>query len=262
MLYALTRAVSPSLGRCELSFVERTAIDVELAEAQHAAYTKALESLGCRLIQLPAQPDLPDSVFVEDVAVVLDEIAVMTRPGAESRRPEGASVAEVLARFRPLRTIEEPGTIDGGDLLRVGRNLYLGRSGRSNAAAAEQLRELAGDYGYSVYTLPISGCLHLKSAVTRLDEETLLVQPRWIDPALLTGYRWIEVDPNEEHAANILAVGNGFVYPSCFPRTAEKLDQAGFSPTLVDVSELQKAEGAVTCCSLIFEAEESQPTLR
>lgn len=249
---AITRDVSSSLGRCELSFLSRAEIDVTLAAAQHRAYRQALQSLGCRVLELPAQDALPDAVFVEDMAVVLDEVAVMTRPGAESRRAEGASVAEALARHRPLRTIDAPGTLDGGDVLRVGRRLYVGQSARSNAAGAAQLHERISKFGYEVQPVPIRGCLHLKSAVTQVAEDTLLVQPAWVDPAAFAGFRLIEVDPEEAHAANALWVGGGVVYPACFPRTQRRLEAAGISVTSVDVSELQKAEGAVTCCSLVL----------
>ena len=252
MWIAITRDVSPSLGACELSYVPRHPIDIDQAMAQHAAYRAALAALGCRVVALPAQPDLPDAVFVEDVALVLDEVAILTRPGAESRRAEGASVAEVLAGYRPLRAIEAPGTLDGGDVLRVGRTLYVGQSARSNAAAIAQLRELLSPHGYEVMGVPIHGCLHLKSAVTQVADDTLLVQPAWVDPAAFAAFRLIAVDPGEEHAANGLRVGAGVIHPACFPRTRQRLEAAGIDVCAVDLSELQKAEGATTCCSLLF----------
>ena len=259
MWIAITRDVSPNLADCELSYVPRAGIDIERAIVQHHAYRHALETLGCRVIALPAEAELPDSVFVEDVAIVLDEVAVMTRPGAESRRSEGASVAELLARHRLLRTIAAPGTLDGGDVLRIGRTLYVGLSQRSSSHGIEQLRDLLAGYGYAVRALPIAGCLHLKSAVTQVGNDTLLLQPEWIDPGAFAeigsaGLRIIEVDPDEPHAANALRVGNGVLYPSCFPRTQQRLAHVGIRVSTVDVSELQKAEGAVTCCSLIFRA--------
>jgi dimethylargininase len=251
-LIAITRDVSSSLGGCELSYLSRSAIDVTLAAAQHHAYRQALQSLGCRVLALPAEDAMPDAVFVEDVAVVLDEVAILTRPGAESRRAEGASVANVLARHRPLRALDAPGTLDGGDVLCVGRTLYAGQSARSNAEGVAQLRERVSGFGYKVQPVPIRGCLHLKSAVTQVADGTLLVQPAWVDPAAFPGLRLIEVDPGEEHAANALWAGGGVLYPSCFPRTQRRLEEAGIAVTPVDVSELQKAEGAVTCCSLVL----------
>ena len=252
---ALTREVGPDMQACELSFVGRSEIDVGLAQRQHARYRDALSALGCTVLSLPAEADLPDAVFVEDTALVLDELAVMTRPGAASRRAEVGSIAAALSRYRPLASITEPGTLEGGDILRHGRLIYVGLSARSNPEGIAQLTGLVAPHGYRVRALPMSGCLHLKSAVTLVDEETVLVQPEWIDPQEFSGYRVIHVDPREAHAANALRVGTGLVYPSCFPYTLDRLREAGIAVSTVDVSELQKAEGAVTCCSLLFEAD-------
>jgi dimethylargininase len=252
---ALTREVSPDMGACELSFVGRSEIDVALARIQHHQYQQALAGLGCRLLSLPAQANLPDAVFVEDTALVLDEIAIMTRPGVASRRAEVPSVEAVLAQYRPTAQINGSGTLEGGDILRNGRQIYVGLSARSNPEGIRQLTEIVARHGYSVQALPIRGCLHLKSAVTLIEDGTVLVQPEWIDPKLFAGnYRIIEVDSSEEHAANAVRAGRGLVYPSCFPRTLERMQKAGIEVTTVDVSELQKAEGAVTCCSLLFNA--------
>ncbi|MEO8742131.1 MAG: arginine deiminase-related protein [Lysobacteraceae bacterium] len=249
---AITRDVSASLADCQLSFVDRETINVERAVAQHHAYRQALESLGCRVIVLPAQDAMPDAVFVEDVALVFDEVAVMTRPGAESRRGEGASVAEALGKLRALRTIAAPATIDGGDVLRVGRKIYVGQSARSNADGINQLRALIAEFGYTVQGVPTRACLHLKSAVTQIADATLLIQHEWVDREVFAEYRLIEVDPDEPHAANALRIGDGVLYPASFPRTRQRMIDAGIAVTSVDLSELQKAEGATTCCSLVF----------
>jgi dimethylargininase len=252
-LIAVTRDVSRSLAACELSFVSRSVIDIDLATTQHHAYQEALQSLGCHVLALPALEAMPDAVFVEDVALVLDEVAVMTRPGAESRRAEGASIATVLADFRPLLRIEAPGTLDGGDVLRIGRAIFVGQSARSNAAGIAQLRELLAPHGYTVQAVATRDCLHLKSAVTQVAPDALLIQPAWVDAVIFASYRLIEVDPGEEHAANALRIGeDAVIHPDCFPRTQQRLRDAGIAVTGVDVSELQKAEGAVTCCSLVF----------
>lgn len=255
MWNAITRDVSPALDGCELSFVHREPIDVARAQKQHAEYQRVLASLGCRLLPLPAEPAWPDSVFVEDVAIVLDEVAVMTRPGALSRRAEVASVANALQQHRSLLMIEAPGTLDGGDVLRIGRTLYVGQSDRSNAAGITQLRELLAGYGYRVDGVITHGCLHLKSAVTALTDDCVLLQPDWVDRKYFAGFRVIEVDPAEAHAANVLRIGDALIMPSSFPRTRQRLIDAGFQVTAVDVSELQKAEGAVTCCSLVFRSD-------
>jgi dimethylargininase len=253
MRIAITRDVSPSIAQCELTHVERSPIDLERAQAQHRAYQRTLAALGCRVLSLEAEPEMPDAVFVEDVAVVLDEMAIMTRPGAASRRDEGQAVAQLLQRYRPLHGIHAPGTLDGGDVLRVGRNLFVGESSRSSASGIQQLGRIAGEAGYQVRGVPIRDCLHLKSAVTAPREDTLLVQPRWVDPGAFEGLRIIEVDPDEEHAANVLRIGDTLVMPDSFPRTRRRLEDAGFAVVAVDVSELQKAEGATTCCSVVFE---------
>ncbi len=255
MLNAVTRAVSPSLGRCELSHIERASIDVALARTQHQGYLRALESVGCHVLTLPAEPELPDSVFVEDTAIVLDELAVLTRPGAPSRRSEVAAVADLLRQHRPLETIEVPATLDGGDVLRIGRTLYVGQSARSNPEGIEQLREVLAAYGYVVEGVATRDCLHLKSAITALSDDSVLLQPAWVDRERFAGFRIIEIDPVEAHAANVLRIGEALIMPAGFPRTLQRLLDAGFQVIAVDMSELQKAEGAVTCCSLVFRSD-------
>lgn len=254
MPIAITREVSASMADCQLSFVERQPIDLALARRQHAAYQQALREAGCEVIALPAADALPDAVFVEDVALVFDEVALMTRPGAPSRRAEGESVATALSPWRPLLPLQAPATLDGGDVLRLGRSVYVGASARSNDAAIDALRSALSPWGYRVIQVPMRECLHLKSAVTALDDHCLLINPDWVDPAHFGACQILEVDAAEAHAANILRIGSHWIYPACFPRTSARLRAAGYAPREVDVSELQKAEGAVTCCSLVFEA--------
>ena len=252
MWTAITREVSPALADCQLSFVARDAIDVDRAREQHAAYRAALEALCCEVLELPADQAYPDCVFVEDVALAFDEVAIATRPGAESRRDEGDAVLEVLGGIRPVLRIEAPGTLDGGDVLRIGKRVFVGASARSNESGHAQLRELLAPHGYTVESVAIRDCLHLKSAVTQVGENAVLINPAWVDVAPFAGYACIEVDPAEQHAANALRVGDALVYPDCFPRTLARLCEAGIAVTIVDVSELQKAEGAVTCCSILL----------
>jgi len=254
MQIAITRAVSPSIVRCELTHLARQPIDVELAEAQHAEYETALAELGCAVRQLPVQPHLPDSVFVEDMALVFDEVAVILRSGASSRRPEAASVAEALAAYRELRTMQAPATMDGGDVLRIDRDVYIGVSGRSTLDGIRQVESLLAPFGYRVHPVEMTGCLHLKSAVTQVGERLLLVNPAWVDGGVFKGMEWIEVAPEEPHAANALLLGAAVIYPAAHRVTRQRLEQRGVHLRLVDVSELMKAEGAVTCCSLVFRA--------
>jgi dimethylargininase len=256
MWVAITREISPSFGNCELTHLERQAIDVDLARGQHHHYEECLAVLGCRVQRLPAEPDLPDSVFVEDAAVVLDELAIITRPGADSRKPETDSIAKALKPYRKLYPIQAPGTLDGGDVLCIGKNISVGLSSRSNRSGIDQLRSFVESQGYTVRGVPIRGCLHLKSAVTQVAQDTLLLNPLWVDLRNFDDMKIIEVDPGEPYAANAVWMGDKVVYPTSFPRTRRRLEQGGISVVTVDVSEIAKAEGAVTCCSLIFTAEE------
>lgn len=254
MRFAITREVSHAIGRCELTHAIRQPIDVDRARRQHAVYESLLERLGCTLVRLPEEPDLPDSVFVEDVAVILKELAVLTRPGAPSRRPEVASVARALEPLLPLASLKEPATLDGGDVLLSGRTLFVGLSSRTNSEGVDQLRALASPLGYAVEGVEVRGCLHLKTAVTEVAKGLLLVNPEWVDPAAFPGHRFVEVDPAEPFAANALRVGDDLLCSHAYPATRRRLEAAGLSFHSVDLSELAKAEGALTCCSLIVEA--------
>jgi dimethylargininase len=253
-MHAITRDLSPAISRCELTHLARDPIDYPRAVAQHEAYVALLMSLGLGVTRLPGEPDLPDAVFVEDTAIVLDEIAVMTHPGAVSRRPELASVADALRSWRRLAQIDAPGTLDGGDVLHVGRTLYVGLSSRSNAEGASQLRALIEPHGYRVETAAISGCLHLKSAVTAVRDDLLLLNPAWCDRTAFGGIASIDVEPTEPHAANVLRLDDGVIIDAAYPLTAARLRARGVTVHTIDLSELAKAEGAVTCCSLVFRA--------
>lgn len=253
-LVAIVRPPSDALARCELTHLAREPIDVGRAREQHAGYTALLRELGAAVLVLPAQPDLPDAVFVEDVAVVLDELAVMTRPGAPSREPEVAAVAAALAGFRALAWLAPPATLDGGDVLRVDRTLYVGRSSRTNAAGIEQLAGHLAPFGYTVRAAPIGPALHLKSACTYLGRGVLLANPAWIDPTPFAGLDILPVDPAEPRAANTLRVGETVVMADGFPQTRARIEERGFTVRVVPLSELQKAEAGGSCMSLVFQA--------
>ncbi|MBN2385765.1 MAG: hypothetical protein JXB85_02010 [Anaerolineales bacterium] len=255
MLIAITRKVSRSIVNCELTHLERTPIDLENARRQHANYEQALADLGVRVMALSEEPDLPDSVFVEDTAIVLDECAILTRPGADSRKPEVESIGRALGPYRTLHRISAPGTLDGGDVLTVGKTIFVGLTGRSNQAAIDQMQAFLAPHGYQVRGVPVRGCLHLKSAVTQVAENTLLINPAWGNRTDFPGLQFIEVDPSEPGGANVLLVGGTAVYQPAYPRTLARLEAAGIQPVLVDASELAKAEGALTCCSLIFQVD-------
>ncbi len=253
MVVAITRDVSPRFNECEITHIERTPIDLDIARAQHREYVNVLKKLGCNVIELPAEADLPDSVFVEDTAFILSEVAVITRPGADSRKPETESIIRALSSYIKLIQVREPATIDGGDVLVLGKNIYVGLSSRSNAEAVKQLNDLLCDYGYKVTGIEMHDCLHLKSAVTRLDGTTLLINRSWVDTHDFENIDWIEVDPSEAFAANCLPIGESIIFPTTFPKTIAELEERGYKIVTVDVSELAKAEGAVTCCSLIIQ---------
>jgi len=253
MLIALTREVSPSIEQCELTHLARSPIDYDNAVEQHNQYVECLVDLGCRVQVLPPEPDHPDAVFIEDTAIVLDDLAVVTRPGAESRRGETLSVARALMDLREVFIIDEPGTLDGGDVLTIGNTLYVGLSERTNHNGVEQLQRDVSDHGYTVIPVEFGDCLHLKSAVTAVTGDTILINPDWVPPGAFPGMQVIEIDPAEPAGANALLLGEKVIYPAEHPRTRERLEAKGIHVVSVPASELAKAEGGVTCCSLIFE---------
>jgi len=254
MLTAITRKVSLALAKCELSYIERKPIDLEKARAQHHDYEALLSKLGARVISLPEESELPDSMFVEDPAVVLDEVAVICTMGTESRRKEAPTVAAALEKFRKLAYVKLPGTLEGGDVLRVGRKVFVGITARSNPEGIRQFAAISNHYGYEVTAIRVSGCLHLKSAVTSLGGDTLLANRAWFDWSRLKGFEWVDVDPSEPHAGNALAVGDSVILPASFPKTRGILESRGFTIVPLDISELQKAEAGLTCSSVLFEA--------
>ena len=251
-LRAITRQPSPAISRCELTHLAREPIDYARAVAQHDAYVEALAALGLEISHLPPEPDLPDAVFVEDTAIVVDELAVITRPGAPSRRAEITSVEAALQQWRPIARITAPGTLDGGDVLQIGRTLYVGLSSRSNAEGARQLGQHLAPYGYRVEPVSVADCLHLKSAVSVIGDASLLLNPAWCDRRMFGELTCVEVDPAEPFAANVLRVNEAIIMAAAHPSTAARLHAMGLEVQLVDVSELAKAEGGVTCCSLIL----------
>jgi dimethylargininase len=251
MLTAITRAVSPAMNRCELTLLERQEIDLDRAIEQHCRYRVCLADLGVQVIALPAEPDLPDSVFVEDPAVVVDEIAVMARMGAASRRGESESLGTALARFRPLHWMDAPATLEGGDVIRAGRTLFVGASLRTNTEGIAELAAAVGPNGYEVRAVEIRDCLHLKSGCCYLGRGTMLANRAWVDAGAFPEYRILDVA--EEWAADVLAIGDAVLMPAGFPKTRGLLEREGFTVRTVDVSELQKAEAGVTCMSVVFE---------
>jgi dimethylargininase len=253
MLTAITRAVSSCLANCELTWMPRQEIDIALARAQHRAYELCLAELGACVISLPELPGMPDAVFVEDPALVLDEVAVITTMGCESRRGERESLAEALAPFRPLIRMHEPAKLEGGDVMRIGRDLFVGLSGRTDEAGVARLAAELEPFGYRVIPLELRDCLHLKSACCHIGDNCILINRAWVDTEPLRRFRLIDVAPDEPRGANALLVVDTVLLPSAYPATAELLRRACFEVRTLDLSELLKAESGVTCSSLLFE---------
>lgn len=252
MLTAITRAVGPEIERCALSFIVRDPIDPLLAAAQHDGYVSLLQRLGVRVVSLPPLPGAPDAPFVEDTAVVLPEVAVMTVPALPSRQVEVRSVAVALARYRPLEWLTGAVRLEGGDVLRVDRSIYVGRSRRTNGEGAAQLEAAVTRHGYTVVPVEVDRCLHLKTACTHVGRGSILANPAWVDISPFSGFDVIEADPAEPFGGNALLVGEMVIMPASAPRTAASLRDRGFTVMSVDISELEKAEAGLTCCSLLF----------
>ena len=250
-IVALVREVSPRLADCVLTHLGRSAIDIDAAVRQHGAYCDRLADLGARIERIEPLPVAPDGVFVEDTAVVLDEVAVITRPGADSRLCETASVARALARYRALVPLADPARLDGGDVLAVGRILYVGRSGRTNAAGIAALSQAVAPFDYDVCPVAVDGCLHLKTACTFVPPCYLVANPQWVDPSQLQGLELVPVADDEPFAANTLTLGGVTLVGLGYPRTADRLAALGVVTHAIDVSELAKAEGALTCSSVL-----------
>jgi dimethylargininase len=252
---AFTRVVSSAFASCELTHLARKPIDHARAQAQHQAYEDALARAGFTVQRLPELPAHADGVFVEDTAVILGSHAVITRPGAPSRRPEADSTAEALAdRFDVHRMTR--GRLDGGDVLTIGRRVYVGQSRRTDCAGIVNLAGIAGRLGYEVVEVPHDKCLHLKTGATfagkdAAGRDVVLLNPDWIDPSAFEDAFILPNHPSEAFGANSLRAGSKLIYPLTYPRTADRLRSLGFAIEEVNIDELEKAEAGLTCMSLI-----------
>lgn len=253
MLIGLTHTVSPAIAGCELTYIDRDPVDYGRAARQHADYCALLARRGLRVETLSESAGCPDSCFVEDTAIVFDEVAIIASMGAPSRRPERGAVRKFLARHRRLASIELPATIDGGDVVKAGRNVFVGLSTRTNALAVAEMRRILGPLGYVVRPVRVGGSLHLTTACSALDAETLLVNPRWVDLEPFEGLRVLAVSEDEPWSANTLRVGDAVCVEAGAPRTLELVRGLGREVEVLDISELRKAEGSLTCLSIIFE---------
>lgn len=251
-LVAITHVPSPNMQDYERTYVDDQAIDLELALEQHDAYRGALEACGCEVTLLGGNRAMADCVFVEDTAIVLDEIAVMMSPGAVSRRGEPAGIEPALRKYRDVARVSLPSTIDGGDVVVSGRDVYVGASPRTNEAGIASLRSILAPFGYSVTAVPVRKCLHLKTALSALPDGRFLVNAEWIDASPLPRPRLVQVPDAEPWAGDVLAVDERIIVSDAFPETMSLLDGLGWTVIPVSVSEFAKAEGGVTCLSLVF----------
>ena len=252
-LIALTHASSPRMNAAVRTFIDVEPIDLGRVERQHVAYRRALEHAGAKVVVLDVNVEHPDAVFIEDAAVVLDEIAVVASMGTPSRCAEVHGIERELRHHRNVvRRIEPPATLEGGDVLRAFRTLYVGLGGRTNEAGADALGRITEPYGYEVRRVCVTGCLHLKTACTALPDGRLLVNSEWLEMQDLAGVPLLHVDDAEPDAANVVLVGDRIIMTAAHPRTVAQVRARGFHVDTVDLSELAKAEGSATCLSLVF----------
>ena len=257
MLSALTRGVSPSIGDCKLTFMERERIDVAAATRQHEAYKQSLTKMSVHVTSLDLLPAAPDAVFIQDTAVVVDEVAVVATMGAACRAQEVESVVQVLSSHRTLKRLSPPATLEGGDVVRIGRTLYVGDSGRTNREGIRQLSDILAPYDYEVRAVGVSGCLHLSTGCSYLGRGLMLLNPVWVDAGPFRQFEILEVPETESWAANTIAAGDTVLMASAFERTRALVEERDFNVIATDISELQKAEGALTCMSIMFDARRS-----
>jgi len=237
---------------CERTFVPHQAIDPALALAQHAAYCRLLADCGAEVVTLDVNASLPDCTFIEDTTIVLDEVAVLGSMGATSRRAEPAAIEPVLCKHREVLRIDLPATLEGGDVLRVGRTLLVGESGRTNAAGVAALATIARRHDYAISRVAVRGCLHFKTACTALPDGRLLVNPAWIGTAALAGFELVPVPEDEPWGANVALVGDKVLLSAAHIQTAQLIEKLRFTLRPIEISEFAKAEGGVTCLSLLI----------
>ncbi len=251
-MLALVHVPSPALDAGQRTYVNRASVDADAAARQHRNYVQSLSAAGAKVVSLDVNADEPDGVFIEDVAIILGEVAVLTTMGTTARQAEPARVRSTLEQHRQVQAIEQPARIEGGDVLRVGRQLIVGLSKRTDDAGLEALSDIAKPLGYSITPVPVKECLHLKTACTALPDGRLLVNPNWIDTDAISAFQHVWIPPEEPWGANTLPLGNTVVLPTAHVETAELIQNLGFPVQQVDISEFAKVEGGVTCLSLII----------
>jgi dimethylargininase len=249
--YAITRKPGKNFAD-GLTTSDLRPSDYQLVLQQHTIYVETLKSIGLNTIELDAQSDYPDAHFVEDTAVVAPEFAIITHPGATSRQGEEESIAVILAPHRTLEYIHAPGTLDGGDVLMIGDHFFIGISERTNLDGAQQLGKILEKYAKTWSMIPVGAGLHFKSSVNYVAQNTLIVTRDFADHEALKEYAKIIVNREEEYAANVLRVNDCLLVPKGFPDTKTKLSTLDLKIIELDVSEMQKMDGGLTCLSLRF----------
>jgi len=252
MFTVVTHLPSPLIQECELTFIASEPIDFAKAAKQHQNYCTMIEKCGALVIILNDNLLLPDSVFIEDPIIIFDEVAVLTSMGVESRRKELSTLKNFFRQYRYVEQISLPARIEGGDVLKVGRNIFVGRSPRTNDHGILALRNIIKPFGYAVIPVNVTGCLHLKTGCTALDEKTILINPDWIDTTPFVGYTTIETLPDEPFGANILPIGETICMNTAYPKTVERVRSLGYTIEETDISEFVKAEAGLTCMSVPF----------
>jgi dimethylargininase len=254
MLRALTHKISSRIAECEVTFIDRSPIDLEVAVRQHDDYCAVLRGLGVIVSALSENESYPDACFVEDTAIVVEELAIICSMGVPSRRGETGLIERELSKYRELARISLPATIEGGDVLRIGKKIFIGRSSRTNLEGIEELKRILEPYGYRVLPVRTKGSLHLKSACTAIDEETLFVNPEWVELDAFKGFKLAYTPAEEPWSANILRVGATVCVQAGFPKALELIRRVARKVEIIDISELRKAEAGLTCSSIIFES--------
>lgn len=255
MLRAFTRAVSPNIGACELTFRSREAIDYGQAVQQHDEYCGLLRDHGIEVTKLNASDTLPDCCFVEDTAIIVDEVGIITSMGAASRRSETLLVEQELSRFREIKHIRLPAQLEGGDVVRLGKKVFVGLSRRTNVQGVEALKRILEPFGYQVRPVRVKGSLHLSTACSAVNEETVLINPRWIDREAFEGVNVLTIPEDEPWAANTLRINGTLCVEAGVPRTIELVSRWTKRIEVLDISEFRKAEGSLSCLSVIFRGE-------
>jgi dimethylargininase len=252
MRRALVRPISVTFADAITMRPKSAPIEVALARQQHHAYVDALSRAGAEIVQLAAEDEFPDGCFVEDCALIADGVALITRPGAPSRRGEVESVRRALERVLRVELTEAPATLDGGDCMRVGKRIFVGRSQRTNEAGIARVREVFAPLGYHVIAIPLHDVLHLKCVCSPLDDETILLADGTLPRELFAGVGVLPVPSHEECAANAVAIGRTVLVADGHPETARVVARHGLEVLAVETSEIRKADGALTCLSLLY----------